>query len=412
MRHSKGWRRLKARHETRIAVLAVLTAGIALSFQNCGGVKFAAVDNSSLKLDAGNGELEEAQKAGTQVVIDKVDVLFVLDESVSMGTIITNVRNGFQALTSAHYPTDTRMAVTNMEPAYYTDPVAGQFDLTRSFISSTVFKNQPGFIKLVSRASLDAFRASNPKESANMNLEGCGDWFAPAEKDRQNESCLVGATQAALLATGVEAGTVTLRQLAEVTAAKGQRLFREGALVNVIFISDTHDAGYPNYYAHAGGLDKMQTPAELRDRIYTLNPGLEGLRFDGIVPLPPSGDARLTGVRVIGGLPATLNDSAINGEGVNDFSYLPFIKETGGAAMHAANNDWLAAIANMVTDLRRRVNPVISLSRVVGRIVSVTVDGVDLPASQYIVRDGNRVEVTQQPSWPDTVDIRVRYVPL
>jgi hypothetical protein len=399
------------RHKMRIATLVAMAAGIALFFQNCGGVNFSTLDNASLKQGGGDQELEESQKAGTQVLIDKVDVLFVLDESVSMGTIINNVRDGFQALTSAHYPADTRMAVTNMEPAYYTDPAAGQFDLARSFLSSNVFENQPGFIKLVSRASLDAFRSSNPTESAKMTLQGCGEWFTPAEKDGQNESCLLGATQAALLATGVEAGTVTLRQLAEATASKGQRLFREGALVNVIFISDTHDAGYPSYYGHPGGLSKMQTPAELRDRIYTLNPGLEGLRSDGIVTLPPAGDARLTGVHVIGDLPATLNDSVINGEGVNDFSYMPFIQESGGAAMHAANNDWVEAIASMVTDLRHRVNPVITLSHTVARIISVSVDGVELSDSQYIVRDGNRVEVTQQPSWPETVEIRVRYVP-
>src|SRR4051794_490563 len=71
------------------------------------------------------GATREDFNADVGTEFQKVDVLFVLDESASMSSVIANFRLGFASLASAVYPPDTKIGVTNMAPALYVDAANG-----------------------------------------------------------------------------------------------------------------------------------------------------------------------------------------------------------------------------------------------------------------------------------------------
>src|SRR5262245_36346181 len=93
---------------------------ISILFLGCSDVAFEApVDKPDpLCLNAQEDCFEEEVEEGVTKSIPHapVDILFVLDDSVSMEAIIDKVRAGFASLANVAFPNDTRMAVTYMSP--------------------------------------------------------------------------------------------------------------------------------------------------------------------------------------------------------------------------------------------------------------------------------------------------------
>jgi hypothetical protein len=394
-------------------ILMVSTAAFvfAAAFQNCSKMDFgaSAVDGASLSLNA-DGSYSQMFAAETMKINGRVDLLFVVDESASMSVVINNVIDGFNAIAKVAYPPDTRMAVTNMAPAFYTNANSGIFDPTKSLISLAGANEQPGFIKLVDDSNIKSFLSTNPTRANRFPKPGCAHgWFLPSEKNMAGDSCLSAHSQIALFGTGYEAGLVSVEQLNQMQAASGGQLFRPGVLANVVFISDTHDAGAP-YYGRAGARTERITPQSLSKSIYDANPQLAGLKFHGIVPLPPAGHEALNGVKTMGNLPASLDKSKVSGEDLWDFSYLPFVAKSGGLAMHPVNNDWSTLIGDLVKDLAVSRAPSVVLAVAAVEVLQVKVAGVELNPSEYsLLADGRTIQIAANANWPNPVEVSVTF---
>ncbi len=388
-------------------------------FQNCTGVGFGTPqsNNSSNIHDPPNNppddppdglKRSETFTAKIQDLITQTDILFVIDESVSMGRILQDIRAGFASLTAAAYPADTRIAVTNMLPATYTDLLGFVADYTRPFLDPQgIFAQQPGFIRLVNGASIDGFLAVSPASAPKFLLRGCADtWFAPTALNADGQPCLLAASQTALLGTGVEAGIIALDQLVR---RQSGPLFRAGSLVNIIFISDTHDPG-GNYYGRSGALSALIHFSQLRQNILNRNPNLRGLKLNGFVPLPPADHPALQGVKVVGQLPPTLNDSQVSGEALHDFSYLPYIAASGGVGLHPVNNEWSTVLPEILEESRVLRSPTLTLSHRAQRIIRVLVNGVEIDPALYSLKNNGRELLLQtQPGWPEQIQVTVEY---
>lgn len=399
-----------SRQYLRIISLLILLSFLGAAFQNCSPTQFGEIVNPSVVIK-GNGNLSQSFQAKTQDIINKADVLFILDDSCSLAAITAAVRDGFLSVAANAYPADTLMAVTNMAPAYYTDAGNGVFDLTKPFINSNKILESPGFIKLVNKNSIDSYKNIYSEDAARFNMEGCANsWFQPNEKNSSGTNCLSAHTQTALICTGVETGVVTLSQLVKNNFNLAQRTFREGSLVNIIFVSDTHDPG-ASYYGRPGAPAKIFDYAEIVSDIKLANPNIAGIKFHGIAPLPPVGDARLEGLQTVGRVPATIQESNVSGELLYDFSYLPFVASSGGIAMHPVGNSWSEALSSMVKEVGVRRTPSVKLAYPAEKIVRVKVDEQLLDSNSYrLEADQQTIELTAQTNWPLNINIQVEYV--
>jgi hypothetical protein len=414
--------------KTSIKLILPLLTGLLLMgpFQNCSKIEFSEAEQPSQKKqgdpvlpddpDPADLVLTEPFSKATEEVFDKVDVLFVVDESSSMNKILTNMNEGFAAISANQYTTDTQMAVTNTAPAWYSAAAQNSIDFTRSFKAATAtmsISDQPGFMRLVDGATIASFTAAHSSLGPKFPMSGCSAaWFKPKDVNGNGQSCLSAHTQVALQSIGVEAGVISFDQLVRKTQLDGKRLFRDGALANVIFVSDTHDAGDP-YYGMNGAKPSMPSYSSLRQIAEMYNPGIVGLKFHGIVPLPPAGDSHLQNVTTIGNLPATISQSKISSESLNDFSYLPYIAQSGGVAMHPVKNDWVQAIEQIVKEVSIRRSASVTLAHAIKSLVEIQVEGQVLSPSDYTIQaDGRTILIPPHDTWPSPVQIVVKYTSL
>ncbi len=417
---------MKSNQIRKAATILGLTLGLG-AFQNCGQVTFnsSAGDSQAVKdatpqdpvpptppvVDPLINKVSEDFRADTRSILSQTDILFVVDESASMGSVLATFQAGFASLSAAAYPQDTMMAVTNMAPAYYTDAATYSIDLTNSFYKTPAtqyFTKQPGFIQLVTGPSIASFLAGNSSYTSKFPLKGCSAWFKPTDKNVDGQSCLNAHTQVGLIATGVEAGIVSLDQLVRLNGAAGKALFRPGSLVNIVFVSDTHDPG-ANYYGRAGAPAALPDYNAITQTLLNYNPGIRGVKYNAIAPMPPAGDAALTGVNYVGNLPATLADSKISGEDLHSFSYLGYVAKSGGVAMHPVN-DWKLTLPKIIEETKVLRAPTVTLRLPAKKILKVIVEGVELDPSKYVLANANmEVQLQSNPTWPDKVMIHVEY---
>jgi hypothetical protein len=251
-----------------------------------------------------------------------VDQLFVLDDSGSMlapsadlpAGIIGAVTSGLKALPLDKFPPNSRVAVMYTIPA---DPA----DLTRLHPSVTAsmepvykYSASPGFLRFVSRNSVDNFVATSfpalkasiasavgaPRAKLETHLaswekdfkpesdfcDSSEGWYTPDQKNGKGESCFHKALTIPSLGVGCEAGLVAVRQLVQKMGATSP--FRKGAVVNVTFVSDTQDPGCPEPRVLPPEPNKALTAlripgADLAKEIVTSS-GAEQVRFNAIAP--------------------------------------------------------------------------------------------------------------------------------
>lgn len=205
------------------------------------------------------------------------DFLWIIDDSSSMKGLIGKVKSGFASLTPDKYPPNSRVAVMYTLPGDPADLTKRHPDVTQSIAG---LEKAPGFLRFVRKASIAGYLAQ-PGLSAGVadqfGIEGCDtEWFAPDAKNAKGQSCFDAAVQAPFQSVGCEAGLVALKQLLDLRA---EPVFRAGADVNVIFVSDTHDPG-----CESERLKKLApNGAALRDLVKADAPG-GNVAFHAIAP--------------------------------------------------------------------------------------------------------------------------------
>lgn len=309
------------------------------------------------------------------------DVLFVVDNSISMRVVLDSVQDGFDALTAEGvFPARTRIAVTGTTPM--------DRDLRsphRSVRLRDVVRHDPGFRGLVDGQRLQAFReAMGEGIRERMPLPGCGAWFAPTETvpGMPGVTCLTAHTQIAETPHGVEAGLVSFNML----RVQQPDLFRPGASINVVFVSDTHD---PGIAADDPGYDELITlrpDAVLLAEQLTEDFDAAAVRFHAIAPASDCTQEPWTGD-----------------------SYYAAAEATGGQMVDvctATPADYVALAKRIAEVGSRPTQPVVSLSAPAEEVDSVQVDGQSVGFS---IGASGRALLLDGALSDRTADVRVRY---
>ncbi len=199
---------------------------------------------AALEAFEADGNRMETFTVGGDSTSPLVDYLFVVDGSVSMAQVLNRFEEGVRTLSAEGvFPERARIAVMNTTPADPADPtkphplVGGKRQA----------KAAPGFMGLVDADSLAAYVRQFPRVKGQLVQPGCSAWFEPGAVNSNGVPCLVAHTQVDLQQVVAEAGLTAFEQL--VRNHDGP-LFRGGANVNVVFVSDTHDPGVPSHRAN------------------------------------------------------------------------------------------------------------------------------------------------------------------
>ena len=308
-------------------------------------VEIAVEAGNSNKITDKDGERRETFEFGPDAVSPLVDFLFVIDNSCSMRNILNKVSAGMRTIATRRevLPEKPLMAVMSTMVAKFDD-----FSTTGPGVSRySTIDEEPGFLAFVDKAAIDHFRTANPAMAGNWSIDGCtGPWFAPDATNGNGQYCIEAATQASLSCLGAEAGITAFEQLLKKHA--GRRLFRQGAQVNVIFVSDTHDPGINNATLRANikSYDELRALAA-RDNVQG------GLKFHAIAPFQKCV------------------------ESFQEASYFDLTDASGGRKGDVCTEtDYAEVLSEVVETGARRGDPVFVLSRPVTKLVSVTLDGV------------------------------------
>lgn len=456
----------------------VMSSGaLFFGFMNCSKNKFNLDNATIFKQDCKNNpQLSKDCFNYGQELIKKsfnttpTDILFVLDDSCSMESIANSVRDGFKSIGAAHFPDNTKMAVTYMSPSNLKPD--GEVDYLNAWEGLGVLSTKqkikilPGHMDLVNSSNIAEFKSLRPSimleanyaitiaefkilfpsvnidDAANkitratdglrliikpiskptasevasafdiykLSNPGCpNSWFAPKDTNSSKQSCLDSAVQLVPACTGVEAGLVSLEQMLQLKTKNNQKVFRDGAFVNIIFVSDTHEAGAA-YFGSPGAPKKMANLEKIQSVILANNPNVNSIKFSGVVPLPPAGDEKLKGVKIIGTLPATIEDSKVNGEDLWDFSYLSLIKATKGVAAHASNNNWSAIASSIIDDSKYTGSLVINLKEKAVKIHNLKINNNVIDLSTVVLStDGKSLTLYYKSTTNDNLNIEVEY---
>ena len=235
------------------------------------------------RIDSENASALKSKKFafGKSVTPLVADYLFVLDNSVSMVKYSQKVANGLAAIPASSFPQSSKLAV--MTTMVADNPLAASLvthrDINRQ--DYTCIDKEPGFLELIDAKSFRRFRGCSGLRSdyaAKYALDACEEkWFEPFAVNNQGQRCFSAALQNSFAPVGCEAGLLALEQILIRNA--GTSLFREGAAVNVIFVSDEQ-----------GGCTAAETRGQFSDakklvEMIKANSGASSVKFHGIIPL-------------------------------------------------------------------------------------------------------------------------------
>jgi hypothetical protein len=276
-----------------------------------------ACDDGMTRLDAADGvgaakeiwqhaerrERLEVFDWGDGITTSVSDFLFVVDPSISMHNVLQQVDAGFLALSESEvFPTKSRIAVMSTTPIRTAGTSAKEW-LAKKKIDSPFARAphssvrnfpavafMPGLGGLVDHEAILRFRTHAPPDLAvAWEMDGCSAWFRPDDKNATDENCLLAHTQSVLTPLRAEAGLVALDQM--VKASDGL-VFRPGAQVNVIFVSDTHDPGVanPERSASTAALAALTPDPLALEKTLVTTQGVAGVRFHAIAPATECGE--------------------------------------------------------------------------------------------------------------------------
>jgi hypothetical protein len=326
---------------------------------------------------------------GKDIKPSVADFLFVLDNSISMGDDAARVSQGLAAISKETFPESTRIAVmTTMaasNPTAASLVVHGDIKTTSDTINyGSCINREPGFLSFVDKASVDTFKscAGVPFQyAANYAKSACDSgWFQPFDTNSNGDRCFVAALQNSFHAVGCEPGLLALEQLLQRNT--GKPIFRENAVVSVIFISDEQE-GCSSSATRGNILDAGGTAERLKSAILQ-NSKVLSVKFNGIIP-------------PVGEVPT------------NTLSYQAVINHLGGKAFNISNPfaDYNSMIDQIIQDKVDNTASEFSIPATANKVTSVEVDGVVTKAFTF---DAGRSKVTLQGLDPNkTVDIVIRF---
>jgi hypothetical protein len=251
------------------------------------------------------------------------DYLFVVDNSSSMSSLVGSVQTGFVNIAeNGEFPENAKIGVISTAVDGINDSNVGA---------------REGFKALVDQNSI----ASSKRDNKSSH-PGCkSGWFSPKEMDANNEYCLVSATKFQLVGTGYEAGISSYDNFLD--AQINAQPFRKGALLNVIFISDTHDIG-----KHSDG-DVGRKLVQRRDA-YTYEglaaktrsvANVQSVKFHAVAPLKGQGDCS-------------------NEKDHGTYAYSKLVEASKGKEAHCEKVDYADFISDMVTNSKKS-NKILSI---------------------------------------------------
>jgi hypothetical protein len=246
---------------------------------------------------------------------------------------------------------------------------------------------EPGFLRFVSHASVQNYQrvsGENSFSSSTFNLFTkyplCNDeWFAPDERNStsitsKSKTCL-GAAMQISGKNGIESGLTAVSQLLKKNS--NMPLFRQGAGVHFVFISDTHDPGNGEFANFAEYVRQRPKFANIADAVKTNSKDVSVVKLHGVVPFSYCAKSE-------GFVTKDKNE-------IYEKSYLPEIEASGGIAVDMCKDDIdYKAVVNQILNEAKKL-PAFKLSANDVKNVVVKVNGKDYKDFQVI--GGNAVEV-------------------
>jgi hypothetical protein len=330
--------------------------------------KAAVLDGSAdAAAEDGAGNRRETFGFGGDVQTRVADFLFIIDNSCSMETLQTKVTAGFQSLIAdkAAFPANSRVAVM-------TTQVGDPDDLSRlnhDINDAPGQDEDPGFLRLVTGATIAAYKkVASSGTAKNFPLAGCdAPWFGPQDKHPSGHSCFSAAIQTGRECVGSEAGLTALGQMLQKQGKKA--LFRGGAAVNVIYVSDTHDPGSISTVL----LESRPDYAALRAAVLKANQ-VASFKIHAIAP----------------------NRKCSKDEDVHDKAYYKAADISGGAKLDSCSAaDYVPFLKSMIEKGTAVTLPTFRLGKPAKAILGVTVDGAATTAYK-LSADGQVLTLTKE----------------
>lgn len=310
----------------------------------------STVDDGSNAVEAwidANGRRTEAFAYGGEARNEVVDFLFVIDNSISMASVVERIQENFQRLEHDRWPAEARIAVMSTLPG---EPDKLSRPHRKAVRNRTLAQHDPGFLRLVSHRTIERARSKRPFFEENLPHRGCENWFRPGDADADGTSCLVAHTALPRVKYLAEAGLIAVEQYLDKRA--GRPSFRPGASVNIVFVSDTHGPGLPAGSANVL-LDIQPTATDLIEAIQRDN-AVSSVRFHAIAPETQCVEPWMS----------------------FGPTYFQAVEETGGAALDVCTaEDYGALLDAVLTEGAKPMQPVFGLAVPPESIEEVRLDG-------------------------------------
>lgn len=244
----------------------------------------AAVAEGGQNGSSGNTPVEELGQGRKKASFSygprsaKADFLFVIDNSSSMSNDVANVRSGFESLSAARWPADTKIAVMTTMPG---NP-ANLNAVHPAVDGYNAIDKEPGFLSFMSETARANFRTANAAMGDRLPEPMClAEWFKPDDKNNNGKTCLSAAIQTPFTGVGVEAGLVAVSQILD----KRRQVFRMNSNAHIVFVSDTQDPGKdPNDGANIRALNDLRPNFEALKSKIMANSGVSGVKLHGVTP--------------------------------------------------------------------------------------------------------------------------------
>jgi hypothetical protein len=287
-----------------------------------------------------------------------------------MNTIISRLKNGFGSIAeTADFPPSSRIGVISTSVPEVTKANA----------------KIVGYKKLVTSQQI-----ANSSRSQNSRSEhpGCDGWFTPQQTDAAGSYCLESAIDFDLIPTLYEAGLSSFYNF--VTARQDKtEFFRDGSVVNVIFVSDTHDPGRGDATA-ARLLKKAQdyTVDEFLKEVRK-KAKVDSIKYHGIVPIKGQGKC---------GSESVENDA---------YTYDKFITGTGGSIVECGKSNYAQFVTDMVANSKFKTKLFKLPDGFTGEITDVQIEGNSVQFDHY--KNQNAILIKDIPSNLVKVNVDIFY---
>lgn len=298
-----------------------------------------------------------------------VDYLFVIDNSSSMEKIIHKVREGIKSLVAKPdvFSGDSRIGVISTMIGQ-SKTQGGDLSQINSHVKSYQgIQYEPGFLSLANHAAYLKFISQASERYANKwSIPLCENgWFKPEEKHSNGHSCFEAATQSSASSLMAEAGIKAFEQFLDKNS--GAPIFRSGAIVNVIFISDTHD---PGVSVNPELLEARLNFAQFLEKIKQSNSVID-LKFHAI---------------------SRFDNSNCAGEKFYEGSYFKLVDQSGGEKGDVCLLDDYSEIIKKMIVAGKTVRPIFVLKNPATEILSVSINSTNTTDYEFN-SDNNSISI-------------------